>query len=296
MRSINKRQIVSIFRTIRRERKVNSTYIEYFILIVIFINSITIGMETSDYLWDKYKLPLRFIDTTALVIFTVEIGSKILIMRWRFFRNPWNIFDFVIIGASYIPFFCNLSVLRSLRILRIFLIVSFMPKLRMIVESLLNSLPGILGISILLVLVFYAFGVIGTQSFGHINEEHFGNLGKSLFSLFQVMTLDSWSTFVREIVKEKPYSVIFFIPFVLLTSYIIVNIFIAIIVNSMREARLKYEEKERKAEIASALSAEEKREEEQLRILLEKLNSIDERLVKIDADNAEIKRNYNISH
>lgn len=162
--------------------------------------------------------------------------------------------------------------------MRVFLFISFMPKLRMIVRSLLISLPGIFGISVLLVLIFYVFGVIATLSLSEYDPDHFGNLGKSLFSLFQIMTLDNWSIIARPIVYKNIYAYLFFVPFILLSSYIILNIFIAIIVNGMRDARLKheYEERKRNAKI------EVDREEANILLIMNKLEELQSSIINIE--------------
>lgn len=250
---------------------------------VIIINAITLGMETSPSLNEEYGTVLKLIDNIALGIFTFEIGTKMLIKRIRFFRDPWNVFDFLIVGLSLLTFIPQLSVLRSLRILRIFLLISFMPKLRFIVQSLLLSLPGIFGISVLLGLMFYVFAIIATQAFGTEHPMAFGSLGKSLYSLFRIMTLDGAWNIINSVLKNHPYSYFFFIPFILFSSYIILNIFIAIIINSMREARLRSEEKIRKEELAAEMDANDKRSEHLLMTLMEKLNEIDDRIARIEA-------------
>lgn len=281
MAFISRRGIVRVFRTLRRERRLNSRIINNFIRVVIIVNAISLGMETSQYFNAEYGTALRLIDNLALGIFTLEIGTKMLLMRSRFFRNAWNIFDFLIVGVSLLTFLPQLSVLRSLRILRIFLLISFMPRLRFIVQSLLLSLPGIFGISILLAVMFYVSGVIATQIFGADNPYTFGTLGRSLYSLFRITTLDGCWTIINKVLKNHQYAYFFFIPFILLSSYIILNIFIAIIVNSMREARLRNEEKARQ----EALDAEVKRSDEALdkmESLLKKLNEIDERLARME--------------
>lgn len=289
MAIINRRGIV-IYRTLRRKwyRRIDN-----FIMAVIIVNAVSLGMETSEYFKAEYGTALRLIDNIALAIFTLEIGMKMLIRRSRFFRNAWNIFDFLIVGVSLLTFIPQLSVLRSLRILRIFLLISFMPRLRFIVQSLLLSLPGIFGISILLAVMFYVFGVIATQIFGADNPYTFGSLGRSLYSLFRITTLDGGWTIINKVLKNHHYAYFFFIPFILLSSYIILNIFIAIIVNSMREARLRNEEKARKEERRNeekarkaALDAEVKRSDEALgkmENLMQKLNEIDERLARMEA-------------
>ncbi|MDE5832640.1 MAG: ion transporter [Desulfovibrio sp.] len=201
-----------------------------------------------------------------------------LVKRVRFFRDPWNVFDFLIVGVSLLTFIPQLSVSRSLRILRIFLLISFMPRLRFIVQSLLLSLPGIFGISILLAVVFYVFAVIATQTFGYDNPYTFGSLNRSLYSIFRIMTLDGCWTIVNKALKNHRYAYFFFIPFILFSSYIILNIFIAIIINSMREARLRSEEKARKAERDVKTHEDAQRSEHLRDELMKKLNEIDARI------------------
>lgn len=292
MAFLSKRGIVRIFRTLRRERRLNSRSIDNFIMAVIVVNAISLGMETSHYFNAEYGTVLRLIDNIALAIFTFEIGMKMLLMRSRFFRNPWNVFDFLIVGVSLLTFIPPLSVLRSLRILRIFLIISFMPRLRFIVQSLLLSLPGIFGISILLAVMFYVFGVIATQIFGADNPYTFGSLGRSFYSLFRIMTLDGCWTIINKVLKNHQYAYFFFIPFILLSSYIILNIFIAIIVNSMREARLRNEEKAREERLQkkekarqAEMEADDRRSELVLETLMKKLNEIDARIARMEAAN-----------
>lgn len=277
---LHKRRLIRILRVIKRKRKNYASYIDRFILSVIFINSITLGLETSEYFSENYGAILEYIDTVALAIFTVEILVKLAIKRLKFFKNPWNVFDFIIVGSSYLPYVGGVSMLRSLRILRVFLFISFMPQLRTIVHSLLLAVPGILGISILLIIIFYVFGVIATKSFSDLCPEEFGNLGNSLFSLFQIMTLDNWEEIVKPVVKEKPFAYLFFIPFVIISAYVILNIFIAIIVNGMREARKKNEAIARKRAIA--IDEEERRNEATLAAVIDKLNALESQISRLE--------------
>lgn len=290
MLHISKRDIIGLIRTIRRERKLNAKWIERFILTVIFINAVSMGLETYPHLDKVETLCLKIIDRIALYIFTLEILTKMLVSRARFYKNPWNIFDFIIIGFSWMPDGGSLAILRSLRILRVFLFISFMPNLRFIVQSLLQSLQGIFGISLLLAIIFYVFGVMGTLAFRGKSSEQFGDLGISLLSLFRVMTLDGWGNIIDPVLKKYPHAYLFFIIFVLLSSYIILNIFIAIIVNGMREARLKNEEKQRQEE-----RKEEKREDMErsgiaLNALLEKLDRLEAGMAALREEVKELKK------
>lgn len=284
---MSKRDITGIIRTIRRERKLKSKWIERFILAVIFINAVSMGLETCPGLNEDQITCLKIIDRVALYIFTLEILMKMLVSRARFYKNPWNIFDFIIIGVSWIPEGGSLAMLRSLRILRVFLFVSFLPKLRFIVQSLLQSLQGIFGISLLLAIIFYVFGVMATMQFHKVDAEKFGNLAVSCLSLFHIMTLDSWTGVIAPLLKEKPYAYFFFIPFILLSTYIILNIFIAIIVNGMREARLKNEEKQRKRERKENRRENQERSDIALHTLLEKLDRME---AGLDALREEVRQ------
>ena len=142
-------------------------------------------------------------------------------------------------AIALLPASGALAVLRSLRIFRSLRLIKNLPKLRFIVESLLHSLPSLGWIFVLLALVFYVFAVIGTKLFGTAYPEWFGNIGASMFSLFQVMTLEGWAEISREIMKEYPLANIYFIVFILLASYTTLNIFIAIVVNTMSEVQQK---------------------------------------------------------
>lgn len=215
-----------------------SRQVEKFIIAVIIINAITLGMETSHTLMREMGGFLVWADHIALAIFSLEIILKIIVLRGAYFRDPWNIFDFLIVAISYVPDTGGLSVLRSLRVLRILLLVSAMPRLRIIVRSLIISLPSIASIALLLSLIFYVCAVIATRIFGETFPAWFGTLPDSVFTLFQIMTLESWAMgIVRPVCEVYPYAAIFFVPFVLLSSFIILNIFIAVIINAMTEAR-----------------------------------------------------------
>lgn len=212
--------------------------VERFIIGIIIINAITLGLETNKSIVSRYGVFLLWFDHIALGIYTVEIILKTLYLRSNYFKDPWNIFDFLIVAVSYVPFADGLSVLRSLRVLRIFLLISAMPRLRLIVRSLILSLPSITSIALLLALLFYVSAVISTKIFGEAFPAWFGTLSDSLFTLFQLMTLESWAMgIVRPVCEQFAYAAFFFVPFVLLSAFIIMNLFIAVIINAMNEAR-----------------------------------------------------------
>lgn len=217
---------------------VTSKKFNNFILLVIIINAITLGMETNIYLQNNIGSILILVDRIALIIFSIEIIMKIFAFKVCFIRDPWNIFDFIIVIISYIPATGGLTILRALRVLRVLRLVSTLPKLRIIVQSLLFSLPSIAWISLLMIVVFYIFAVMATRLFGASFPEWFGSLGESFFTLFQIMTLESWAMGIaRPVIEVFPYAYLFFIPFVLMSSFVVLNVFIAIIVNGMNDAK-----------------------------------------------------------
>jgi voltage-gated sodium channel len=203
------------------------TFATRFILGVIVFNAVILGLETSQTVMGTMGGLLKTLDTICLSIFVLEIILKLIAYRHRFFTNGWNLFDFVIVGIALLPSGGALSVLRALRILRVLRVISISPSLRTVVEGLVSALPGI----------FYVGAVIATKLFAGSHPEFFSSLGASAYSLFQIMTLESWSMgIVRPVMEIHPYAWAFFIPFILVTTFSVVNLLVGLIVNSMQEA------------------------------------------------------------
>ena len=210
--------------------------VQQFIIAVIVLNGITLGLETSPAIMSKAGGPLVLVDQIILGIFVVEILMKLVVMRHRFFLDPWNDFDFVIVGIALIPASGPLAILRALRILRVLRLGTKLPRLRIIIESILHALPSIGWVSLLLLVVFYIFAVMCTSLFGPQFQDWFGNIGASMYTLFQMVTMESWSMGIaRPVMEVFPQAWILFIPFLLVTAFIILNVFIGIIVSSMDE-------------------------------------------------------------
>jgi voltage-gated sodium channel len=202
---------------------------------VIVINAITLGLETSPQAMNIAGPLLLAIDAAALWVFTVEIGLKLWLYRASFFRGGWNVFDFAIVAVAWFPAAGPLSVLRALRIMRVLRLVSVVPQMRTVVGALFKALPGMGSILAVLVLVFYIAAVMATKLFGPAFPEWFGGIGASMFSLFQIMTLESWSMgIVRPVMEVHPGAWLFFVPFIVVTTFTVLNLFIALIVNSMQ--------------------------------------------------------------
>jgi len=205
------------------------------IIALIVINAITLGLETSPTVMAYAGSWLLALDNFVIGVFVLEISVKLYAHRWRFFHDPWNVFDFIIITIALIPASGPLAVLRALRILRVLRMVSMVPRLRFVVESLLHAIPGISAIAALLVLLYYVFAVMATGLFGADHPAWFGTISKSMYTLFQIMTLESWSMgIVRPVMATHPYAWLFFIPFILIATFTMLNLFIAIIVNTMQ--------------------------------------------------------------
>ena len=220
----------------RLRRLFDSAGFQRFIVILIIINSLLIGLETNpDYLRSVGEV-IDQIDLIILVFFVLEIILKAYAYRWSFFKDPWNLFDSFVVIVSILPAAGSFSVFRALRILRTLRLLKNIPKLKLIIESLLHAIPSIGWIFMLLLIVFFVFAVIGTNLFGTQFPEYFGSLGKTFFTLFQIMTLESWSSAIaRPILETSPFSAVYFVSFILLATYTTLNIFIAIVVNTMNE-------------------------------------------------------------
>ena len=211
-----------------------SAGVRKFITAVILFNAVILGLETSDMAMAKVGLLIGFLDRICLAIFVVELVLKLLVYRLRFFRDGWNIFDFVIVAVSLVPAAQSLSVLRILRILRV---VSVAPRLRRVVEGFITALPGMASVFLLMGIIFYIGSVISTQLFSTDFPQWFGSLAQSAYSLFQIMTLESWSMgIVRPVMEVYPYAWAFFVPFIMVTTFAVVNLMVGLIVNYMQDA------------------------------------------------------------
>ena len=207
----------------------------YAILGLIVLNGITLGLETSPSAVAATDGMLNILDTIVLTIFVAELSIRIYAHGPGFFRDPWGLFDFVVVGIALTPASEGFAALRALRVLRAFRLISAVPRMRRVVEALLRAVPGIGAVAALLILVFYVFSVIATKLYGPSFPEWFGTIGRSMFSLFQIMTLESWSMgIVRPVMAMHDFAWAFFIPFIIVSSFTVLNLFIAIIVDSMQ--------------------------------------------------------------
>lgn len=207
----------------------------YTTMTLIVLNAIALGFETSPSVMAVVGEELRIFDRIVITIFCIEIGLRIVARGLRFFLDPWGIFDFTIVAITLAPAADSLLVLRALRVLRVLRVVSAIPRLRRVVGALLHAVPGVAAIGVLLLLIFYVYAVITTNLFGPAFPAWFGTIGDSMFSLFQIMTLESWSMgIVRPILQQYSWAWIVFVSFIVISSFTVLNLFIAIVIDSMQ--------------------------------------------------------------
>ena len=217
-----------------------------FIMGLIILNGITMGFETSTIFATKYHTLFEYFNFFVVSVFTVEIILRIYVNRIHFFKDSWSVFDFLIVSISLIPSSAGFEIFRILRVLRLFRLITIVPQMKKIMTALLSVIPGIASIAGLLTLFFYIFAIMATQLYGEKFPEWFGTLGESFYTLFQIMTLESWSMgIVRPVMEVYPLAWIFFVPFIFMATFIIVNLIIAIVVDAMNEMNSNHEEKEK---------------------------------------------------
>ena len=223
---------------------IESRFINIFITLVILINAITLGLETSEELVSKIGDMLIYIDKIALSIFVIELIIKLFVYRLNFFKSGWNVFDFIIVTIALIPSSGPLSILRAFRIFRALRLLSMVPSMKKVIQAMFYAIPGIASVGTIIVLIFYISAVLVTNFFGNKFEDWFGSIGESMYSLFQIMTLESWSMgIVRPVMEEYPYAWAFFVPFILVTTFAVLNLFIGIIVDAMQHQTIEDENK-----------------------------------------------------
>ncbi len=213
---------------------IESSYFQNFIIGLIILNGITMGLETSKSIDLRYGHFIELFDLFVITAFTIEIILRIYINRISFFKDSWSIFDFIIVGISLVPAGAGFDIFRILRVLRVFRLVTVVPQMRKIVSALLGVIPGMFSIAALMGLFFYIFAIMAVNLYGESFPQWFGTLGESFYTLFQIMTLESWSMgIVRPIMEVYPNSWAFFIPFVFIATFVMINLIVAIVVDAM---------------------------------------------------------------
>jgi len=215
---------------------VQNSKFQNFIMILIIINGVTMGLETSKEFMQSYGSIVHIFDTLVISIFTIEIILRIYAHRVAFFKDPWSIFDFVIVAVSLVPSSAGFEIFRILRVFRLLRLITIVPQMRKIVLALISVIPGMASIAGLLTLFFYIFAIMATGLYSETFPQWFGTLGESFYTLFQIMTLESWSMgIVRPIMEVHPFAWTFFIPFIFMVTFIMINLIVAVVVDAMAE-------------------------------------------------------------
>jgi voltage-gated sodium channel len=208
-----------------------------FVMGVIIFNAVLLGLETSKTAMAAAGDVILMLDRLCLAIFVLELALKLFALGGRFFRSGWNLFDLAVVAVALLPATGGLSVLRALRVLRVLRVISMAPSLRRVVEGFLRALPGMGSVVLLTMIIFYVSAVMATKLFGASFPDRFGDLGATALTLFQVMTLEGWAdAVVRPVMEVYPYSWIFFIGFILVTTFAVINLLVGLVVNAMQEA------------------------------------------------------------
>lgn len=217
---------------------VEAQWFQRSIISLILINAAILGLETDDDIMAAIGGLLLGIDKVILVIFVIEIALRLMVHRLRFFRDPWSVFDFIVVAIALVPATGPFEVLRALRVLRVLRLLTMVPSMRRVVGGMLKAIPGLGSVGAILVIIFYVAAVMATNLFGDSFPEWFGSLGASAYTLFQVMTLESWSMgIVRPVMEVYPHAWLFFLPFILIATFTMLNLIMAVIVNAVQDVQ-----------------------------------------------------------
>ena len=215
---------------------VENNKFQNFIIMLIIINGITMGLETSKSIMLDYGEFLHLFDKLVITVFTIEVTLRIYAHRVSFFKDGWSLFDFAIVAVSLVPASAGFEILRIFRVFRLLRLITVVPQMRKVVMALVSVIPGMASIAALLSLFFYIFAIMATGLYSDTFPQWFGSLGESFYTLFQIMTLESWSMgIVRPIMEVHPLAWMFFVPFIFMVTFIMVNLIVAVVVDAMAE-------------------------------------------------------------
>jgi voltage-gated sodium channel len=219
--------------------RLETPFAQHGLVALILVNAVILGLETSPSAMANWGPWLVAADRMILAVFVIEIALRLAVHRLIYFRDPWNVFDFVVVGIALIPASGPLAVLRALRVLRVLRLITLVPSMKRVIGGLLSALPGLGSVCAIIGIIFYVSAVIATRLYGAAFPEWFGTLGDSVFTLFQIMTLESWAMgIVRPVMEVFPLAWIFFLIFILASTFTLLNLFIAVIVNAIQQEHL----------------------------------------------------------
>ena len=220
----------------RLQATLEASLVQRSLIALILLNALVLGLETSQTLMAQWGDWLQMADQAILAVFVIEIALRLLVHRLAYFKDAWNVFDFVVVAIALVPASGPLAVLRALRVLRVLRLITLVPSMKRVVGGLLSALPGLGSVSMIIGIIFYVAAVIATQLFALQFPALFGDLGRTAFTLFQVMTLEGWAMeVVRPVMAVYPWAWVFFFTFILCSTFTLLNLFIAVIVNAINQ-------------------------------------------------------------
>lgn len=204
---------------------------------VILLNAAILGMQTIRDLDPGTARVLEVLDELCLIVFCIEILMKFIVLRFGFFRDGWNVFDFLVVGIALVPASGPLAVLRALRVFRLMRLVTAIPSMRQVISGMFGAIPGAASVAGVLMVIFYVAAIMATSFFRTVDKENFSDLTTTIFTLFQMMTLEGWPDIARGVMAEMPMAWLFFVPFIIMTTFTTLNLMFGIIVDSMENAK-----------------------------------------------------------
>jgi voltage-gated sodium channel len=220
------------------------------VMVVILANAVVLGLQTYDSIAEEHGNTLDFLNALFLGVFVVELTLRCASYwprPWDFFRDRWNIFDFTVVALAFVPGFQqNSTMLRLARLLRVVRIVRLLPELRILVTAIARSVPPLFSMALLTTLILFVYGMVGWAMFGDELPKHWGDIGKAMLTLFVMLTLEDFPRYLEEGMDVEPWSVVYFVSFILVAAFIVLNVLIGIVLNSMEEARHIHLEQELK--------------------------------------------------
>lgn len=217
-------------------RVVDSTLFQRFIICVILVNAVILGLMTLDLTPETLRL-LLLVDYLCLAIFVGEMALKLAVYRRTFFQDGWNNFDLIVVGIAVLPDAGGLGVLRTLRVLRLMRLISVVPSMRRVITGMFLAIPGGASVAAVLAILYYVGAIIGFSFFHETVPEYFGTIGATFFTLFRMMTLEGWPDIAGAVMKQHPHAWIYFVAFIILTTFTTLNLLFGIIVDAMQNAK-----------------------------------------------------------
>ncbi len=212
-------------------------FFQRFIIGTILFNAAALGVLTFKELPHGAHDIIDILDHVCLFIFCFELALKLIVQRFRFFRDGWNVFDFVVIAVALVPASGPLSVLRALRVFRLMRLVTAIPSMRRVINGMFAAIPGAASVGGVLFVMFYVAAIMATNFFGTVEPKYFGHLGVTFLTLFQFLTMEGWPDIARPVMAKMPHAWMFFVPFILLTTFTTLNLLFGIIVGAMESAK-----------------------------------------------------------